>query len=64
MSTTSETSSTQRGIRIEAGAKRVCAYFGGELVADTIRPQLVWEVPCYPTYCFPAGDVRDELLGT
>jgi uncharacterized protein (DUF427 family) len=61
-SETSEASATQRGIRIEAGAKRVRAYLGGELVADTIRPRLVWEVPYYPTYYFPLADVRRELL--
>ena len=38
------------------------AYLGGELVADTIRPLLVWEVPHYPTYYFPLQDVRTELL--
>ena len=45
-----------------AGAKRVRAYLGGELVADTTRPLLVWEKPYYPTYYFPAADVRTELL--
>jgi uncharacterized protein (DUF427 family) len=59
---TAEEASTARGIRIETGAKRVRAYLGGEPVADTIRPLLVWEVPYYPTYYFPAGDVREELL--
>jgi len=57
-----ETSITSRGIRIEQGAKRVRAYLGGEVVADTTRPLLVWEVPYYPTYYFPAADVRLELL--
>ena len=36
------------------GAKRIRAYLGGELVADTIRPLLVWEKPYYPAYYFPA----------
>jgi uncharacterized protein (DUF427 family) len=49
-------------VRVEHGAKRVRAYLGGELVADTTRPLLVWEVPYYPTYYFPAADVRAELL--
>ncbi len=57
-----ERTDTERGIRIEAGAKRVRAFLGGELVADTIRPQLVWEAPYYPTYYFPVADVRGELL--
>ncbi len=53
----------QRGrVRVEQGAKRVRAYLGGELVADTIRPLLVWEGPSYPAYYFPAEDVRAELL--
>jgi uncharacterized protein (DUF427 family) len=53
----------QRGrVRVEPCFKRVRAYLGGELVADTIRPALVWEVPYYPTYYFPVADVRTELL--
>jgi len=55
--------SEQRGqVKVERGSKRVRAYLGGELVADTISPLLVWEVPYYPTYYFPAADVRAELL--
>jgi uncharacterized protein (DUF427 family) len=55
--------SSHRGrVRVERGAKRVRAYLGGELVADTIAPLLVWEAPSYPTYYFPAGDVRAELI--
>ena len=51
-------------MRVEHGAKRIRAYLGGELVADTTRPLLVWEKPYYPTYYFPAADVRTELLTT
>jgi uncharacterized protein (DUF427 family) len=51
-------------VRVEPGAKRVRAYLGGEVVADTIRPLLVWEVPYYPTYYLPAADVRAELVPT
>jgi uncharacterized protein (DUF427 family) len=40
----------------------VRTYLGGEPVADTTRPLLVWEVPYYPTYYFPAVDVRTEYL--
>jgi uncharacterized protein (DUF427 family) len=47
---------------VEQGAKRVRAYLAGELVADTLRPLLVWEAPYYPTYYFPAADVRAELI--
>ena len=50
------------GVRIEDGPKRVRTYLGGELIADTTRPKLVWEVPYYPAYYFPREDVRMELL--
>ena len=65
MSTTTTETDKRRGqIRIETGAKRVRAYLGGEVVADTARPVLVWEVPYYPTYYFPLAEVRAELLET
>jgi uncharacterized protein (DUF427 family) len=35
---------------------------GGETVADTISPLMVWEAPYYPTYYFPPSDVRTDLL--
>jgi len=50
------------GIKIEQGPKRVRAYLAGELVADTKSPFLVWEWPYYPTYYFPVGDVRADLV--
>jgi uncharacterized protein (DUF427 family) len=53
---------TSGSVRIEPAAKRLRTYLGGELVADTIHPLLVWELPYYPTYYFPAVDVRTELL--
>src|SRR3954468_6626919 len=63
MTTTNAVTSKPRGrVRLEPGAKRVRAFLGGEPVADTIRPVLVWEVPYYPTYYFPLADVRTELL--
>lgn len=49
-------------LRVERGEKRIRTYLGGELVADTTQPLLVWEVPYYPTYYFPDGDVRTEML--
>lgn len=52
----------QQGLRTENADKRVRTYLGGELVADTVRPTLVWEVPYYPTSYFPEDDVRRELL--
>jgi uncharacterized protein (DUF427 family) len=63
MSTIGAEASKSRGrVRIEPGAKRVRAYLGGEPVADTTRPALVWEVPYYPTYYFPLADVETGLL--
>ena len=57
------TTTTARGrVRVEPGAKRIRAYLGGELVADTTRPLLVWEKPQYPAYYIPIDDVRMELL--
>ena len=59
------TTTTSRGrVRTEPGLKRVRAYLGGRLVADTLRPLLVWEAPYYPTYYLPAEDVRAELVPT
>jgi uncharacterized protein (DUF427 family) len=62
VATRTQERSASTGIRIEPSAKRVRTYLGGEPVADTTRPLLVWEVPFYPTYYFPAADVRIELL--
>jgi uncharacterized protein (DUF427 family) len=63
VSITSSKSTTVRGrVRVEPGEKRVRAYLGGELVADTTRPLLFWEKPYYPTYYFHSADVRTELL--
>jgi uncharacterized protein (DUF427 family) len=57
------THSSARGrVRVERGSKRVRAYLGGVLVADTISPLLVWEAPYYPTYYFPSADVHAKLV--
>jgi uncharacterized protein (DUF427 family) len=48
-------------VRVEPSPKRVRAYLAGRLVADTRHPRLVWEIPYYPAYYFPAGDVVAEL---
>ncbi len=57
--------STTRGrVRIEKAEKRVRAYFQGRLVVDSTDPVLVWEKPYYPTYYFPADDVRADLVPT
>ena len=58
-------STEQRGrVRTEPSAKRLRAYLGGQVVLDTTRPLLVWEMPYYPAYYVPAGDVRAELEPT
>jgi uncharacterized protein (DUF427 family) len=62
MATTAEPRTATGSVRIEQSAKRVRTYLGGEPVADSTRPLLVWEIPYYPTYYFPAADVRTELL--
>lgn len=49
-------------VRTEPASKRVRVMLGGEIVADTNKPLLVWEVPYYPTYYFPEADVRTDLL--
>ncbi|REE97913.1 DUF427 domain-containing protein [Thermomonospora umbrina] len=54
--------SKQRGVRIEPSGKRVRVYLGGEAVADTTRPTLVWEGPYAPVYYFPVDDVRLDVL--
>ncbi|MGZ3144672.1 DUF427 domain-containing protein [Lentzea chajnantorensis] len=55
----------QRGrVRVEHSAKRVRTYSGGELVADTTAPRLVWEIPHYPAYYLPLASVRAELRPT
>lgn len=55
----------ERGrVRAEPSAKRLRAYLGGEVVADTTHALLVWEVPYYPTYYVPAAEVGAELAPT
>jgi uncharacterized protein (DUF427 family) len=49
-------------VRVEVGPKRVRTYLGGEIVAESTRPRLVWEIPNYPAYYFLIDDVRMELL--
>jgi uncharacterized protein (DUF427 family) len=55
---------TRGRVRVEEGRKRVRAYLGGQLVADTLRPRLVWESPYYTTYYVPADDVKAQLAPT
>ncbi|WP_446224107.1 DUF427 domain-containing protein [Nocardia sp. IBHARD005] len=48
-------------VKVETGQKRVRVYLRGKLVADTLRPLLVWEIPYYPTYYVPLTDVHADL---
>jgi uncharacterized protein (DUF427 family) len=48
-------------VKVESGHKRIRGYIGGELVFDTTKPMLVWEVPYYPAYYVPSTDVLAEL---
>jgi uncharacterized protein (DUF427 family) len=58
------TSETRGRVRVEQGGKRVRGYAGGELVFDTGRPLLVWEVPYFPAFYIPAADVLAGLEPT
>lgn len=51
-------------IRVEAGSRWVRVFLGGELVADTKHPMLVWEKPYFPVYYFPRADVVAKLTTT
>jgi uncharacterized protein (DUF427 family) len=51
-------------VRTEPGRKRVRAYLAGRLVADTLHPVMVWEIPYYPAYYLPLGDITAELSPT
>lgn len=63
MSSTADKTTRVRGrVRVEHGSKRIRAFLGGELVADTTHPLLVWEKPYYPTYYIPEADMRSGLL--
>jgi uncharacterized protein (DUF427 family) len=56
---------TTRGrVRLEQGVKRVRVYLGGVLVADTLAPMFVWEIPYYPAYYIPRKDVRADLVAS
>ncbi|MEU4315054.1 DUF427 domain-containing protein [Nocardia sp. NPDC024068] len=51
-------------VRVETSPKRVRAYLGGQVVADTLRPALVWENPYYPAYYIPVADLHAKLEPT
>jgi uncharacterized protein (DUF427 family) len=51
----------ERG-RVEPAPRRIRGYLANELVFDTTAARYVWEVPYYPQYYIPLGDVRAEFL--
>lgn len=48
-------------VKVETSQKRVRVYLGGQVVADTLRPVLVWENPYYPSYYLPVADLHVKL---
>ena len=53
----------QRGlVRTEPSHKRVRIAFGGDVIVDTDDALYVWEIPYYPQYYIPLGDVADGVL--
>ena len=48
--------------RTETSDKRVRVQFGGRVIADTIHALLVWELPYFPSYFLPIGDVSEDVL--
>ncbi|MGH3879932.1 MAG: DUF427 domain-containing protein [Actinophytocola sp.] len=55
---------TRGKVKVETSRKRIRAYVGGHLVADSFNPVLVWEIPYYPTIYLPLADVRGKLEAT
>ncbi|MGA7269853.1 MAG: DUF427 domain-containing protein [Acidimicrobiia bacterium] len=55
------TSMSER-VKVERSQRRVRVMVAGRMVADSSHPLRVWEVPYYPTYYFPAGDVESDYL--
>jgi len=54
---------TTRGrVRVEDTQKRIRAQVDGVMIADSTAVKMVWEIPYFPTYYFPASDVRLDLM--
>ena len=47
---------------LQRGNRRVRPYAGGQLVADSAAPLLVWEHSYYPRYAFSPAEVEVELV--
>lgn len=48
--------------RVEPAPRRVRGFLGEHLVFDTTAARYVWEVPYYPQYYIPLGDIRPGFL--
>jgi uncharacterized protein (DUF427 family) len=47
---------------VEPVPRRIRATLAGHTVLDTTRARYVWELPSYPQYYIPLGDVRGDVL--
>jgi uncharacterized protein (DUF427 family) len=52
----------KEGMHIERSSRRVRAYYGGKLIADSEHVLLVYETKRPPAYWFPIADARMEYL--
>jgi uncharacterized protein (DUF427 family) len=57
-----ERSRLKDGVHIEVSPRRVRAFFGNAVLADSERVLLVYETKRPPAYWFPTADVRMDLL--
>lgn len=48
--------------RVEPVPRRIRGYAGTDLVFDTLGARYVWEIPSYPHYYVPLGDVNTQFL--
>jgi uncharacterized protein (DUF427 family) len=56
------TTQTRGRVRVESTNKRIRSQIRGVTIADSTNVLMVWEIPYFPTYYFPQGDVRMDLL--
>jgi uncharacterized protein (DUF427 family) len=56
------TTKTRGRVRVEDTHKRIRAQIGGVMIADSTAVKMVWEIPYFPTYYFPADDVRLDIM--
>ena len=53
---------SEADVRFEPSHKRVRVVFGGEVIVDTDDALYVWEIPFFPQYYLPLGDVAGDVL--